>query len=380
MSRKGGKGKHYIPIIGERKGKIKMEHTELMEQASAHPGKQDEGRLSVLGAEIRVLQEQGEFHTKAAVSCAVEIGRRLTEAKTMVPHGEWGEWLRRETPYSQSTAQNLMRVYRECGDEQSSLFGPSKAQALGNLSYTKVLRILTIPEGPERDEFLEAHDVESMSTRELDAAIKARDEALKAAEQAKAEQSAAEQARQKMAEDMAAANERLAGLNAEVEAQSAKAREAQDATARLERELAELRSRPVEVAVETDTAAIKAARKEAEAAMQKKLDKAKAAQAKAEADRKAAEDDRAAAQQELERVRADAQTDRARAEQAEKKAALASNEDLVLFQMLLDQGQEIANKLGGVLMKLRNKDAEMAGKLSQAVLVLSDRYKGVAEQ
>ena len=46
------------------------------------------------------------------------------------------------------------------------------------------------------------------------------------AEQAKADRAAAEQARVKMAADMVLANERIAGLSAEVEEQSAKAMEA----------------------------------------------------------------------------------------------------------------------------------------------------------
>lgn len=369
------------------KGIIKMEHTELMEQNGALPGEREEERLSLLAVNIRARKQQVARDNLLA---AIDIGRWLTEAKVMVPHGEWGEWLKREVDYSQSTAQNLMRIYRECGDEQESLFGPSKAQALGDLSPTKVLQLLTLPEGPERDEFMETHDVAAMSSRELDRALKELDEAKKAAEQAKAEQSAAEQARQKMEQDMAMANERIEGLNAEVEEQSAKAREAQEESARLTAELEELRSRPVEVAVEVDAAAVEAARKEAEAAMQAKLDRAKKAQAKAEEARKAAEDAKARAQRELEQARADAQAAlekvvaegqavRERAEKAEKRAAMAGNEDMALFRTLFDQVQETVNKMSGVLMKFRSKNPPVAEKLSEALLALSEKVKEAAE-
>lgn len=344
-----------------------MEHTELMEKGGALPGEGDGERLGVVAAEIRMLKGQAQ---QMALSYAVEIGRRLTEAKAMVPHGEWGEWLKREVDYSQSTAQNLMKVYQELGDGQESLFGPSKSQALGNLSYTKVLQLVALPE-PELDEFVKNHDVESMSTRELAAVLKERDEARKAAELARAKQSAAEQARQKMEQDMAAANARIEGLNAEVGEQSARAKAAQEESARLTAELEELRARPVEVAVEVDAAAVETARKEAEAAMRAKLDKAKEAQARAEEARKAAEEA-------LEKAVAEGQAVRERAEKAERRAALAENEDMALFRALFEQAQETVNKLSGVLLKLKRKNPPVAEKLSAALLALGEKMKEAA--
>lgn len=352
-----------------------MEHTELMEQNNALPGEREGKRLGVVAAEIRMLKGQAQ---QMALSYAVEIGRRLTEAKAMVPHGEWGEWLKREVDYSQSTAQNLMKVYQELGDGQESLFGPPKSQTLGNLSFTKVLQLLALPE-PELDEFVETHDVESMSTRDLAAALKERDEARAAADLARAEQSNAEQAREKMEQDMAAANERIAGLNAEVEEHAAKEREAREESARLAAELEELRARPVEVAVEADDAAVEAARREAEAAMQAKLDKAKKAQAKAEEARKAAEESKEKAQQELERARGDAEAVRERAEKAEKRAAMANNEDMALFRALFDQAQALVEKMSKILSNLRSKNPPLAEKMSAALLKLADTIREVAQ-
>jgi len=81
--------------------------------------------------EIRTLQHQAQG---IILNYAIEIGRRLEEAKSMLPHGEWGNWLKKELDYSQSTAQNFMRVFREYGDSQQSLFGgTSKSQTFGNL-------------------------------------------------------------------------------------------------------------------------------------------------------------------------------------------------------------------------------------------------------
>ena len=43
----------------------------------------------VIAAEIRVIKEQTRV---AVLSGAIEIGRRLAEAKAIVPHGQWGAW------------------------------------------------------------------------------------------------------------------------------------------------------------------------------------------------------------------------------------------------------------------------------------------------
>lgn len=125
--------------------------------------------------EIRTIQRQAQG---ILLSCAIEIGRRLEEVKAMLPHGEWGGYLKRELDYSASTAQNFMRIFREYGADQQSLFGGvAKSKTFGNLNYSKALRLLAIPDEEERERFAEENDLEQMSVRELDEAIKAREEA-----------------------------------------------------------------------------------------------------------------------------------------------------------------------------------------------------------
>ena len=152
----------------------------MMEEEVEMLGTPAEVRTSeMIAVEIRTLQRQA---VGMALNYAVEIGRRLEEAKAMIPHGAWGEWLKRELNYSQSSAQNFMRVFREYGEAQQNLFGgAAKSQTFGNLTYSKAVRLLAVPE-EDREEFLAQHDVDSMSTRKLEQAIKARDEAKREAE------------------------------------------------------------------------------------------------------------------------------------------------------------------------------------------------------
>ena len=171
---------------------------------------------------------------RAGGEAILTIGRGLIEAKALLSHGEWLPWLEERVEFSEKAAQRFMKLAREY----------SNPTALSDLGATKALMLLAVP-AESREAFAsELHEVNGeekmvidMTSRELDQVIKERDKALMAAAQAQAEQAAAEQAREKMAEDMALANERIAGLNAEVEAQSAKAQVAQTAAAQLEKEL-----------------------------------------------------------------------------------------------------------------------------------------------
>ena len=123
---------------------------------------------AVLAIEIRNLQQQAQV---VVLSYAIEIGRRLCEAKAVLDHGQWGPWLEEQVEFSQSTANNYMKIFERYGSEQLSLFGDAKYQTLGNLPYTKALRLLAVPED-EVETFMEEHDVEHMSTRELEQAIR----------------------------------------------------------------------------------------------------------------------------------------------------------------------------------------------------------------
>ncbi len=129
--------------------------------------------IKTITAEIRTLTRQAQ---KMILNYAIEVGRRLCEAKSMLPHGQWGEYLKNEVEFSQSTANNFMKIFEEYGADQMTLDGAvAKSQTLGNLTYSKALKLLALP-SEEREEFVQAHDVEDMSTRELDRLLKEKEE------------------------------------------------------------------------------------------------------------------------------------------------------------------------------------------------------------
>lgn len=123
----------------------------------------------IIAAEINAIKDQTR---KIVLYNSIEIGRRLVEAKEIVGHGEWANWLEKSVDYSQRTANDLMRIFNEYGSSQISLLGDNlNSQTYANLSYSKALALLGLaPE--DREEFVKENKVEDMSTRELKAAIK----------------------------------------------------------------------------------------------------------------------------------------------------------------------------------------------------------------
>lgn len=153
--------------------------------------------IQTIATEINSIKDQTR---RIFLSSSIEIGRRLVEAKAMLPHGEWTGWLKQSVSFSQSTANNMMNIFEQYGSDQLSLFGDNaKSQAFENLSYSHAVALLGVPEN-EREQFIEENDVENMSSRELQKAIKDKkqlEKQLKDAE-AKAQEAAAaaEQERQ----------------------------------------------------------------------------------------------------------------------------------------------------------------------------------------
>lgn len=152
-----------------------------------NPMQQESQNADQLAYEINFIKRQTyEYVLKASV----DIGERLTAAKELVPHGQWTEWLAEKVDYSQSTANNFMRIYREYSDDQISMTGRTKSETFASLSYSQAVALFALPEH-QREEFVEQHDVSDMSIKELKEAIAAQKAAEAERDAARAETEAA---------------------------------------------------------------------------------------------------------------------------------------------------------------------------------------------
>lgn len=122
----------------------------------------------IIAAEINSIKLQTR---NIVLFNSIEIGKRLTEAKAMLEHGQFGPWLK-SVEFTSSTANNLMRIYEEYGADQGALFcDNAKSQAVGKLSYTQAVMLLGVP-GEEREAFIEKNNASELSVRALQAKIK----------------------------------------------------------------------------------------------------------------------------------------------------------------------------------------------------------------
>lgn len=305
--------------------------------------------IHIVTTEIQMIRQQVN---QVALNGAIEIGRRLYEAKEMLPHGEWGRWLREEVDFSQQTANNFMRLFDEYGDRQITIFGAvANSKTIGNLPYTKALRLLAVP-AEEREAFAEEVDAANLSVRELDKAIKERDAAEERA-------AAAEDERDGVKKALSAAEDRL--HDAETAASAAKTRaetaEKQAADLREKLKKADAAAKSAREKLRQDV--MKEAAKEAAKQTEKELADIRAAKEKAEAAAKIADREAEQAAAKLAAV--------------QKQLAIA-NPDAAVFGILFERIQDDWNRLHGAWLKASAADPDLGEKLRAAARALIGKY------
>lgn len=313
--------------------------------------------IDVVTSEIIMLRDQAR---RMAIDYIIELGKRLTEAKSLLQHGEWGDWLKNKVEFSQKTATDYMRIYEEFGMDQLSVIPSANQQAISNLSYTKVLALLAVPR-EEREEFIEQNDVENISTRELDKIIKERDEALKRAEEAdklkelveneKAKADLNEREAAKSAHRVKELTENINTLNLQVE----KAREAEKKAKAKLKKFKENPTVPQEIVDKLKAEAEAEASEKSAKALEEKTAEANEMLRKAQAEKETAELDKNKA---LEKVA-----------NLEKQLRM-QNPDAMEFKRLFEQLQGNIVNTFKALSKVRESDPELAVKFENAMQVL----------
>lgn len=323
----------------------------------------------VIAAEINTIKRQIR---EAAIFASIRIGEKLAEAKSMVPHGQWGRWLEENVEYSQSTANYLMQLYQEYGTGQQDLFDTwTNSQTFGKLSYSQHIALLALPFG-ERQQFAEEVGAENLSTRELQKAIRERDEAVIALEEAERNLDAAgnvildmETRLKKEADREREQTIRLEKAEKARETAETELRRVREEAERLKEETVHIRKTP-----EVPEAMLAELRREAEEAAAKRVE-AEVKQKVLEAEKAVADavrreqEERAAAQ----KARADAEAAARELEQLQKKGQLG-HPDVAVFQTLFTQIQDDWNRCHGALIKMKGNNPEGAAGCCRAIEAL----------
>lgn len=316
---------------------------------------ESETRLQQLAVEIVTFDRQAKI---TAVSCAIEIGERLLEAKELVPHGEWGNWLKKNVNYSQSTANNFMRLYKEYGNDQGSLFTTlTNSQTIMNLDVSKALALTVLPP-EEREEFVSEHDVESMSTRDLKEALQENKELKQQLEEKERQitQSASQldiaiSERQRMQDKLNESVNRNAGyekslqlkidaakrLEAEKKAAEEKQKESEKKAQELQRKMEELKSRKPEVDQQVIGELRAEAEKEAERRFAQEIEKLRTEKEKAEQKATEAEE---------------------KNRQLQSKANSEQSKELIVFDEKFKSFQDSYNQINQLIAKMEGSTAD----------------------
>lgn len=111
---------------------------------------------------LHVLAQEARVYSESFVLNTLNLGRVLTEAKKQVKHGEWADWVRENTGgMSVRNAQQFMQAYARFGTKE----------AFAGIDKSKMYKMLSLPAGTE-DAFIEQNDVASMTSREVEEAVK----------------------------------------------------------------------------------------------------------------------------------------------------------------------------------------------------------------
>lgn len=217
--------------------------------------------IDTVTAEIVMIRDNAK---RVFFDAVIQIGRRLEEAKALVPQGEWLRYLDTCLGFKPSTAQNYMRIAREMGDGQLGLDGKAAADMFGQLGYTQLLPMLGLTD-EERRELAEDNDLAGMSSREV----------KKLVEDYKAAKSAAEVAEKRAVE---------AGEHANKADKAREQAERAEEDARAAREAAEQRARELQGRVDELLEQAKQEPIEAECAVMPSEDEIAAIRAEVEAE------------------------------------------------------------------------------------------------
>lgn len=350
-----------------------MEENNIIEAEYREVSKANgECELNRITTEIRYITEQ---LNRTLLTGIIEIGKRFERAKSLVKHGEWGNYVEAATGYSQSMAENYIKIYKEYGLEQQSIFGDlSKSQSLGNLGVTKLLELTAVP-ADEREEFVEKNNVtEDTTVKELQELIRRQKAENEDAEMKFREKEyQLEQSIRRNNDIITEKQEEIERLKTELEKRGLEAAETADRPAddEIAAMIAEAEAATKANLQETINQLEKDKQK-----LQKNVDKQKKQFEKLQSDYESEQKKVFEMKSAAEKAEAEAAEMQKTIERLKKESLLGSNENIVRLNMCFETAQSDIQAVKSALDKL--KDTERYEKLRQVIFkTLSAAVEGV---
>ena len=324
-----------------------------------------------LKAEANTFYKQAEQLAGMSAMMLAETGRRLTEVKNRIPHGEFQKWCEENLEFSYRKAARTMQLAEKMDDE-NSLF--SKVPTLATIGISRVWALLAAPEEVAA-EVVENNDVESMKVREL------QDELARVKE----EKEAAERKAKMIDHNNDDIRKELASMQrklSETVSEEEFAQMQEDYERRVKALGEELNQ------VEDDKAGVQAKLDKAKEDLKKAKQKLKDSEAgkdeevqkrveefSAELTNKAKEDAFAESEAELKKNAEEIRTLEAQIEKLEADKAKLSNTSLMEFKVYVDQLQDIYFKICDIITEENLKDGATGAKMQAALQKIVEGWR-----
>lgn len=200
-------------------------------------------------AQLAVIEYRIHDHMTNAAGHLLGVGQCLNEAKSagLVPHGEWEDWVRRNTGFTVRQAQRMMSAARQVPE----------GSTLAQLPFTKIQACLQLPSAEDAEQMAQRVQEEGLTLRQLQEEVqrekkradKAEAKRIEVESNLRSHDAQAAHERKQLRAQLADAEARAAqaanagGISAEAKAQIDQLRaDLEDAEAMVERQ-AELRQR-----------------------------------------------------------------------------------------------------------------------------------------
>ena len=98
------------------------------------------------------LEVEIKFYLGQTAQNIIEVGKRLIQAKSLVQHGQWQNWLQNNFQLSKITANRFMQCAERFGNSATSQ----------NLNQSQMIALLSLPDAEETERFIGSLGINSL--------------------------------------------------------------------------------------------------------------------------------------------------------------------------------------------------------------------------
>lgn len=133
-------------------------------ESDSHVSNAEQPNIATLTAEIKM-------YLHIANQSIIEVGKRLIQAKEMLPHGDWYNWLKNNFNLTVKMANNFMRVAERFDSNRNS----NSDFDISTFNQSQLIALLALPEGDEEkfiaEKAAEGNPADQMTIKQLRAEI-----------------------------------------------------------------------------------------------------------------------------------------------------------------------------------------------------------------